>query len=177
MYSIFGVSTFQLVIGASSSATANGNHQSQAITARIMSQSGGRILVGLLGVVVLVIGALLAREGWTKEFLKHMNLAGAPAGTRSMVTKLGIVGGVSRGAVVAVAGLFLIIAAVRFQPAKAEGIDGTLRAFAHTPLGPVLLILIALGLVAFGLFSWCEARWRRIQTPSLVGYGARRLRP
>ena len=162
MYSIFGVSTFQLVIGESSSATANGNHQSQAITARIMSQSGGRILVGLLGVVVLVIGALLAREGWTKEFLKHMNLAGAPAGTRSMVTKLGIVGGVSRGAVVAVAGLFLIIAAVRFQPAKAEGIDGTLRAFAHTPLGPVLLILIALGLVAFGLFSWCEARWRRI---------------
>jgi len=74
MYPFFGVSTFQLVIGESSSATANGNHQSQAILHRasIMSQSGGRILVGLLGVVVLVIGALLAREGWTKEFLRHM---------------------------------------------------------------------------------------------------------
>jgi len=82
-----------------------------------------------------------------------------------MVTKLGIVGGVSRGAVVAVAGCSSFIAAVRFQPAKAEGIDGTLRAFAHTPLGPVLLILIALGLVAFGLFSWCEARWRRKSKP------------
>jgi hypothetical protein len=72
------------------------------------------------------------------------------------------VGGVARGAVVVVAGVFLIIAAVRFSPSKAEGIDGSLRAFAHTPLGPVLLILVALGLVAFGLFSWCEARWRRV---------------
>lgn len=62
----------------------------------------------------------------------------------------------------AVTGVFLIVAAVRFSPSKAEGIDGALRAFAHTTLGPFLLILVALGLVAFGLFSWCEARWRRV---------------
>jgi hypothetical protein len=55
-----------------------------------------------------------------------------------------------------------VIAAVRFSPSEAEGIDGTLRAFAHTPLGPVLLVVMALGLVAFGLFSCCEARWRRV---------------
>ena len=90
-----------------------------------------------------------------------MNLTGTRAGTRSAVVNLGMVGGVARGVVFALAGVFLITAAVRFAPAKAEGIDGTLRAFAHTPLGPVLLILVALGLVAFGLFSWCEARWRR----------------
>lgn len=67
---------------------------------------------------------------------------------------------VAPGAVAALAGVFLIIAAVRFSPSRAEGVDGSLRAFAHTPLGPFLLILVALELVAFGLFSWCEARWR-----------------
>jgi hypothetical protein len=79
-----------------------------------------------------------------------------------VVEKLGLVGGIARGVVVALAGVFLIIASMRFSPSKAEGIDGTLRAFAHTPLGPVLLVVVALGLVAFGLFSCCEARWRRV---------------
>jgi hypothetical protein len=162
LYSFFFVSTLQLVTGTSSSATANGNSQSKALTARVMAHSGGRLVVGLVGVVVLVIGVLLAREGWTKAFLKQMNLRGAPAGTRTLVEKLGVVGGVARGAVTALAGVFLVVAAVRFSPSKAEGIDGSLRAFAHTPLGPYLLILVALGLVAFGLFSWCEARWRRV---------------
>jgi hypothetical protein len=162
LYSFFFVSTLQLVTGSSSSATANGNQQSKELTARIMSHSGGRSLVGAVGLVVLVIGIMLAREGWTKEFLKRMDFGGTPAGTRSLVEKLGVLGGVARGAVVVVCGLFIITAAVRFSPSKAEGIDGALRAFAHTPLGPFLLILVALGLIAFGLFSWCEARWRRV---------------
>jgi Domain of Unknown Function (DUF1206) len=162
MYGFFFVSTLRLVIGSSSSATANGNTQSQSLTARVMTHTGGRLLIGAVGVGVVVIGVMLAKEAWTKEFLTVMNLAGASSGTRSAVEKLGLVGGIARGVVIAVAGMFLVIAAVRFTPAKAEGIDGTLRAFAHTPLGPVLLVVVALGLIAFGLFSWCEARWRRV---------------
>lgn len=162
MYGFFFVSTLKLVLGSSSSATANGNSQSKTVTAQVMAHSGGRTLIGVIGVVVVIIGAMLAKESWTKEFLKRMKLAGAPAGTRRVVEKLGVVGGVARGAVVALAGVFLIVAAVRFNPGQAEGIDGTLRSFAQTPLGPWLLILVAFGLVAFGLFSWCEARWRRI---------------
>jgi hypothetical protein len=162
LYSVFFVSTLQLVLGSSNSATANGNSQSREMTARVMAHSGGRVLVGLIGAVVLVIGIALAREGWTKEFLKKMDLSGAPVGTRSLVEKLGLYGGVARGAVIALVGVFFIIAAVRFSPSKAEGIDGALRAFAQTPVGPLLLIPVALGLIAFGLFSWCEARWRRV---------------
>jgi Domain of Unknown Function (DUF1206) len=67
------------------------------------------------------------------------HLGGAPTGTRSVVEKLGVFGGVARGAVIALTGVFLTIAAVRFSPSKAEGIDGSLRAFAHTPVGPFLL--------------------------------------
>jgi hypothetical protein len=127
-----------------------------------MTYSGGRVLVGLAGIVILAVGVMLARSSWTKEFLQRMNLAGAPTGTRTLVEKLGVVGGVARGAVIALAGVFVLIAAVRFTPSQAEGMDGTLRAFASTPLGPFLLIAVALGLVAFGAFSWCEARWRRV---------------
>lgn len=162
LYAFFFVSTLKFVAGVSSEATANGNSQSQALTARVMAHSGGRLLVGLVGVAVVAVGVMLAREGWSREFLKRMDLSRALPGTRSLVEKLGLIGGVARGAVVALAGVFLIIAAVRFSPSRAEGIDGTLRAFAHIQLGPILLILVSLGLMAFGLFSWCEARWRRV---------------
>jgi len=47
---------------------------------------------------------------------------------------------------------------------------GALRAFAPAPLDPALLIVVALGMVAFGLFSWCEARWWRVLlTPHSTG--------
>jgi hypothetical protein len=162
LYSFFFVSILRLVTGASASATANGNSQPQALTARVMTYSGGRILVGLTGIVVLVIGVLLARSSWTKDFLTRMDLTSETTGTRSLVEKVGVTGGLARGAVIALAGVFVTIAAVRFTPSRAEGMDGTLRAFASTPLGPVLLLVIAVGLIAFGVFSWCEARWRRI---------------
>ncbi len=40
--------------------------------------------------------------------------------------------------------------------------DDTLRSFTDTPAGPWLLVVIALGLVAFGVFSWANARYRKV---------------
>jgi hypothetical protein len=33
---------------------------------------------------------------------------------------------------------------------------------ARTPLGPWLLVVVALGLVTFGVYSWCEVKWRAV---------------
>jgi hypothetical protein len=35
-------------------------------------------------------------------------------------------------------------------------------ALAATPLGLWLLVAVAIGLIMFGAFSCCEARWRRL---------------
>jgi hypothetical protein len=62
-----------------------------------------------------------------------------------------------------VAGVFLVDAAVSFNPQKAQGIDGSLLKLATTPLGPGLLVAVALGLVIFGVYSGCEARFRQVK--------------
>lgn len=54
-----------------------------------------------------------------------------------------------------------LLAAVKFDPSKAKGLDETLRSFADTPAGPVLLIAAAIGFLLFGLHSFCEARWHK----------------
>lgn len=162
VYTFLFVTALRFLLGTASSTSANSNRQSENVTAQVMGYTGGRVLIGVVGAVVVAVGAVLAREAWRREFLKRMDLAGTGAGTRSLVERLGLVGGVARGAVFVLVGVFLVIAAARYEPSRAEGLDGTLRAFAQTPLGPVLLVLVAVGLVAFGVFSMCEARWRRV---------------
>ena len=60
------------------------------------------------------------------------------------------------------AGIFLVVAAVDAKPQQAKGIDSSLRVLASTPLGPWLLVLVAIGLIMFGLFSLCQAKWQRL---------------
>jgi hypothetical protein len=55
-----------------------------------------------------------------------------------------------------------MVAAVNAQPGQAKGIDSSLRQLAATPGGPWLLVIVAIGLIMFGLYSCCEARWRRV---------------
>jgi hypothetical protein len=64
--------------------------------------------------------------------------------------------------VFATAGVFLVYAAVTAKPGQAKGVDAALRALARTPFGPWLLVAVAVGLVLFGIFSCCEARWRAL---------------
>jgi hypothetical protein len=56
----------------------------------------------------------------------------------------------------------MALRAIEAKPGQAKGIDSALRVFAQTPLGPWLLVSVAAGLVIFGAFSCCEARWRNV---------------
>ena len=73
-----------------------------------------------------------------------------------------MIGTAARGLVFVLAGVLVIDAAVTFTPAKAGGIDKALLTLRDQPFGEFLLILAALGLIIFGVYGMCEARWRRV---------------
>jgi hypothetical protein len=160
LYAVTGYGVLKYAIGAGSPQSTNA--QSRDLTATLLRHPGGQLLVVVIGLALLAGGLFLGYQYWQRRFLKNMQFAGAGVRTRRVVEWLGRVGGVARGIVFATAGLFLVIAAVEWQPQKAKGIDASLRALAATPAGPWLLVLIAIGLIMFGVFSWCEARWRRV---------------
>ena len=66
------------------------------------------------------------------------------------------------GWVAVLVGILVIDAAVTHGPAKSGGLDEALLTLRNEPLGPVLLGLTALGLIVFGVYGLCEARWRRV---------------
>lgn len=134
-----------------------------------MTHPGGRIAIGLGGIALVAVAGFLAREALTQDFMKHLDLSGTPR-ARSVVAKLGLIGGTARAGVFALAGVLLLVAAVRFTPADAQSIDGTLRAFTRTPLGAWLLVTVAVGLITFGVFSfgpevWAASVYGRQTTP------------
>ena len=160
LYGFLAYVVLKYAIGAG--APKSSNSQSKDLTATVMAHPGGRVLVILVGLALAIAGAILAYQAWRKDFLKHLELGTAGPTARRVVERLGQIGGIARGVVFAVAGIFLFVAGVKANPAQAKGIDSTLRSFASTPLGPWLLVLVAAGLVVFGLYSCCEARWRKV---------------
>lgn len=159
IYVVFAFGTFEFV--HKDKLPQSTNQQSQDFTATAMAHGGGRVLVGIVGVVIAGIGLYMIRNGLTKAFRKDLQFGSASKRTRENVERLGMIGNTARGVVFAGIGVFMIIAAVRFDPAEAKGIDATLHSFAHTPLGPWLLAVVAAGLFLFGVYSMCEARWHR----------------
>lgn len=149
------------ILGVGSGASSD--TESKSFTARLLAHSGGQVLVAGIGVAAAVAGLGVGIYGLRREFATYLRTAQMSAATRTVVEGLGVAGYVTRGAVFCVVGAFLIDAAVSFDPQKAQGLDGSLRKTAATPLGPWLLFAVAVGLVIFGLYSWCEARWRMVE--------------
>ena len=154
----FGIMRYALGLGAPKSS----DKQSVDLTTTAMRHPGGRILVGIVGLVLIGAGVWLAWQALQKHFRSDIRTWQMSQPTRKVVTFLGQVGGISRAIVFGAAGLFLLIAAVTARAHEAKGIDATLRAFTKTPAGPWLLVAIAVGLVLFGGYSLAEARWRRL---------------
>ena len=104
----------------------------------------------------------LVVEGVRRKFLKNLQTAQMSARTRRVVEWLGVIGTAARGVVFALAGVLVVEAAVRYKPSKAGGIDKALLTLRNQPFGEFLLILAALGLIVFGIYGLCEARWRKV---------------
>ncbi|TMR14353.1 DUF1206 domain-containing protein [Nonomuraea turkmeniaca] len=139
--------------------TGSDDQRTQDLTGKLLALPAGQVVVGALGLGVIVLGGYWMRYGLKKKFRKQLRPMPRRAG--SVMDRLGLAGYLARGLIAGLAGIFVIQAAVTFDPDKAGGIDATLRAFADTPAGPWLLAVVALGLLLFAGYCFGEARWRR----------------
>jgi hypothetical protein len=158
VYGSLAVTTFSVISGARRSQSG----QQRDWTARLMSHPGGRWAAGLAGAVIVVIGVVLVMDGARRKFVKYLQTGQMSAATRRVVVRIGMIGTVARGLVFALTGALVIEAAVKYQPAKAGGLDTALRTLRDQPYGEFTLIAAGLGLIVFGVYGLCEARWRKV---------------
>ncbi|MGW8888205.1 DUF1206 domain-containing protein [Streptomyces sp. NPDC055749] len=161
-YGFVSYSVLSYAAGDAGSGSGSTDKQSQDVTAKVLGWSGGQWIVATAGAAVAGAGLWIAARALMRKYHKHLKMSEMPRKVRRTVDALGMFGGAARGAVFATAGGFAIAAALAHEPGKAKGMDDTLRSFTDTPAGPWLLAVIALGLAAFGVFSWANARWRKV---------------
>jgi fumarate reductase subunit D len=128
----------------------------------VLGWPAGVWLVGLAGAVVVGVALFQAYRGVTTDFLKDAKTERMGETTRRWYTRIAIVGHLARTVVFGLIGVFLIKAAVDYNPSKAVGLDGALAKLVNQSYGSVLLGVVASGLVAFALYSLADARYRRI---------------
>jgi Domain of Unknown Function (DUF1206) len=128
----------------------------------VLGWSGGTVLVGIAGMVLIGVGLYQGYRGWTNDFLADSKTEEMSPRGRDTFEWLGTFGHIARMIVLVLAGVFLIKAAVEFDPEQAVGLDAKLAALAQTSYGPFLLGIVATGLIAFGAYSLADARYRRI---------------
>ncbi|MET9340090.1 DUF1206 domain-containing protein [Nonomuraea sp. NPDC003804] len=134
---------------------ASTDSQSRDVTRTLLDLPAGQLLVGVAALGVIALGLHWIHEGWTEKFMKDMTGGG------QAVRRLGQAGYIARGVVAVAAGVLVGRAAIAYDPGRAVGIDGALKALADAPAGPWLLAAVAVGLVLFAVYCLAEARWHR----------------
>ena len=165
------VNAFLAVLAASflftSKSSGDTDATDKSLTAKVLDWSGGRFLVGAVGLALLGYGVYLVWRAFSDDRQDERAVLEAAPNETPLVRALSRIGNVARGAILGFIGALVLTAAIEHDPNQTEGIDGALKRLLAQSWGEVAVFLIALGFAAFGVYSIARA-WvnRRHAVPS-----------
>lgn len=139
----------------------NGDRQ-QELASGLLSQPFGQWLVGAAAVILAAIGIYQLYYAWSEKYKKHTQRMNRQTNAAFMLLATGKIGYMARGLV------WLVIAYLMSRAAftgysKYAGDTGKAFSFIEkSSAGTLWLITIALGLVAYGVFSFVRARYENV---------------
>jgi hypothetical protein len=160
IYAALAYSAAKLLAGAGGSASQNERARETAET--LFSWPAGTWLVGIAGAVVIGVGLWNLYRGLALKFEDRWRTGEMGATARRWAGRVGAVGHVARAVVFGLIGVFVVKAALEYDPKEAIGLDGALQKLASAEYGPYLLGLTAAGLLAYGLYCLVDARYRDV---------------
>jgi hypothetical protein len=162
IYAALTVSTVRLLLESGRQESQNARAHKTAST--VLSWPGGTWVVGLAGALIVGAGLWNAYRGITRKFQDRWRVGELGHAARAWGARVGVVGHLARAVVFTLIGVFVIKAAIDYNPKDAIGLDGALQKLAHAAYGPWLLGLTAAGLVAYGAFCLVDAKLRDVST-------------
>ncbi|WP_018275197.1 DUF1206 domain-containing protein [Teredinibacter turnerae] len=118
----------------------------------------GQIGLAIVGACVFGAGIAHIVKGWTAKFERHMDIPD----TRSVAKILCQFGLIARGVVWCILGSLLLHSALIAHQGEISGMADALHTIQESDYGTGLFSVIAFGLVAFGVYGFLEAGYRRI---------------
>lgn len=166
-FAVQGVTYLSLAVAALATTIANwsksgtsgggGSGSGEQATATVLEWPAGRWIVITVGAVVIALAVhLFKKHTIDQQFLQRMDV-----GHDSWVAVAGRAGYAARSVVYVVIGYFLVQAGVTHQAGKTRGMSGALQELSGKGWGQWVLWGVAIGLLAFGIFTFAEAKYRK----------------
>ena len=140
----------------------SGGSNEQKTTAGIFERPFGRYLVYAAGLAFVGAAAFNGWRAVTCKFNKKLKTGQMSDAEETAATGVGILGHLARMIVFGLIGAFLLKAAWQYDSKEARGLDGALLEVAQAPYGGLLLGAVGVGLFAYALYCFVQARYRRI---------------
>ncbi len=157
-YTVLALYTYGIISGTGSAQSGAGTQKPMA---SIMSTAWGPYVIGILGVAVIAVGLYQVYQGFKSSFDKQFQAYAMTAQEVKIATQLGRFGTAARGVVLALVGVLVCTAAFQSNSSQPVGFDAALTALMHQPYGMWLLGIVAVGLMAFGVYSLASTVWFR----------------
>ncbi|MDQ3721768.1 MAG: DUF1206 domain-containing protein [Actinomycetota bacterium] len=158
-YLALSFTAIQILVGANSG---GGTSSPKRTTGGILDWTGGTTIVATIGAILIGVALYQGYAALSKRFLKDSNTTQLTRDVERAFTALGVFGHLARMVVFGLVGYGLAKAAINYNPRDAIGLDGALSQVSHYSYGPVLLGIVATGLIGFALYSIADARYRKI---------------
>jgi hypothetical protein len=156
-YAALCVTAVSILIGSG-----GGSGSPDKATGGVLDWPAGQVLVVIAGLIVIGVGLEQGYKGIKRKFLEKSKTEAMSESVERAFTAFGVFGHLARMVVFVLIGYFFIRAAIDYNPDKAVSLDGALATLGQTSYGPVLLGVVAAGLIAFAAYSIADARYRRV---------------
>jgi hypothetical protein len=158
-YAALCVTAVKILTGANSSGGTNSPKQT---TGGVLGWTGGTVIIGVVGAILIGVALFQGYKGVSKKFLDDSKTREMSRRVKRGFTAIGVFGHLARMVVFGLIGYGLVKAAVDYDPRSAIGLDGALTKLLHNSYGPVLLGVVAAGLIGFAAYSIADARYAKI---------------
>ncbi|MGA8256508.1 MAG: DUF1206 domain-containing protein [Nocardioides sp.] len=155
VYAAIAASAFTVATGSSSS----GGSGTDPLTARLMNLPGGQALVFAVGLAVAGVGVAHLVTAWRESYLDKVDGQGSSGHVGRAYRVLARTGYAAKGVALLVVGGLFGYAAITHEAKKSGGLDQALTKVLDAPFGPVLLLAIGVGFIAYGLYCFVQARY------------------
>ena len=162
VYGVLAFSALELLDGLEDIGEADESDSARTLAAEVLAWPHGDWLVIAAGLALLAVGLGNLLQGALQDFGKRLDCDEAVC---RWVVPLGRAGYIGRGVATFPLGIFLLRAGWEVRSSEARSWADALQTLEVQPFGSAILTVLALGLVAFGLFGIVEALYRRIEPP------------
>lgn len=161
-YAVLASGVFELLDEVGPAMDADDMAENQEKAAMVLGLPfGGPILIAI-GLGIAAAGVANIVRGSIKDFAADLECS---ANICRRVLPLARFGYIARGLAYLPLALFVVLAGWRAQASQVETFGSSLDALQNQPGGSWMLGVTGLGMIAFGAYSFVEARYRRIRPP------------